>query len=116
MNNSPEALSKFEVAARPFAFGQSSTRDVLLVCGAILLLAAALFTWAAFLRKRPHRSKSSWRPPQAAGHSHHKRHRRHRHHDERPMNPTLAETGGLPNPRGEHSGQGGEHPGHSTTS
>jgi hypothetical protein len=79
----------------------------LITFGALFLVSLGVFIWAAYFRKRPRRHHYHFRrrsappPPEgpAAGgkdrwFSSRKRHR-HRHR-ERPLNPTLAEVGGLP--------------------
>jgi heme/copper-type cytochrome/quinol oxidase subunit 2 len=62
--------------------------DIFVVLGAILLVVIGTFIWAVFFRKKT-RSRS--------------RHRRQRadHHGRRPVNPTLAQIGGLPPVRQE---------------
>jgi hypothetical protein len=63
--------------------------DFFIVMGAIMLAALTALIWLAFFRKK---------------HTHlHKHRHRHRHHgkkrkrrEHRPLNPTLAQTGGLP--------------------
>jgi hypothetical protein len=76
----------------------------------MFVIIAVLFSWAAFIRKPDEkRSDHHWRSPRSdAGNAKRKgrfgfwrRHRRRR--KERPRNPTLAETGGLPEPRGTDS-------------
>ena len=59
--------------------------DLLIVIGAIVLVALAMLVWVVFFRKNPRR-----------------RHKNHRH-----LNPTLAQVGGLPPIRheGKPSGQ-----------
>jgi hypothetical protein len=76
-----------------------------LILGAVLLMAAALFFWAFFMRKRPKQSHGSLvveraRPaakdaPASAGRRK-RRKRRPEHPDNWGRNPTLEETGGLP--------------------
>lgn len=83
----------------------------------LVILVGAVFVWAAFIRKpsRPHHHhhRHHWRRPKPAesetaessrslGLFRRKRHRRRRKN--RPANPTLAETGGLPPVRSEDSG------------
>jgi len=67
------------------AVGQFSAEwvDFFVVFGAIGLVALLTFIWALFFRKNGKRKRKS--------------HRRHR----RQLNPTLAETGGLPPTREE---------------
>ena len=80
---------------------------VLILIGALLLLAVGLFVWAALVRKRRHRPHYTYPHHDSAEaetkrEEHHesggfflgKRHRRRRHRYRR--NPTLAEAGGLP--------------------
>lgn len=84
---------------------------------ALVVIAGIAFVWAAFIRKpsRPHHHhhRHHWRRPKPAaeetqkthknrGLFRRKRHRRRRKN--RPANPTLAETGGLPPVRSENSG------------
>jgi FtsZ-interacting cell division protein ZipA len=77
----------------------------LIIFGAIGLVTLLVLGWAAFLRKRHrhrhshhHRHRHSSEPTEAdASVPPEKRRRRRRsHHRHRPLNPTLAETGGLP--------------------
>lgn len=90
----------------------SDTTDSLIILGFIFVLAAALFSWAYFLRKRPSAvlgSNALVRPKRRHSHRRHAhreeaessrrirvRRRRRRHSDDLPRNPTLEETGGLP--------------------
>jgi len=78
---------------------------LLITVGVLFLVSLGVFIWAAYFRKRPrlhhyHFRRRSAPPPEetAAGKagwfSSRKRHR-HRRPD-RPLNPTLAEVGGLP--------------------
>ena len=96
--------------------GIADTTDSLIILGFILILAAALFSWAYFLRKRPsvvqgsnalvrpkrrhHHSRDSRRHAQREeGESTRRirvRRRRRRQSDDLRRNPTLEETGGLP--------------------
>jgi hypothetical protein len=83
-----------------------------LVFGAIFLVVLVVFLWAAFWRKpsHPHHHRTleegglpTRRKRRSAlgrlfGRKRHKR----RHHRERPVNPTLAEIGGLPPNRDEN--------------
>jgi predicted MFS family arabinose efflux permease len=62
------------VIAMPFGW-----RDYFAVPAAVALAALISFTWAILFRKKHRRH-------------HHRRHRR----QHRPLNPTLAQTGGLP--------------------
>lgn len=65
-------------------------QDFFIVLGAVVLAALMVFIWIAlFRKKRTHRRR----------HHHHGKKRRRREH--RPINPTLAQTGGLPPIRAE---------------
>jgi hypothetical protein len=79
--------------------------DTGLIIGAVLLVAAALFFWAFFVRKRPKQSHGSLvveraRAPGKEAHAADGRRRRRKKRPEHPdnwgRNPTLEETGGLP--------------------
>jgi hypothetical protein len=98
----------------------SSTTDILIIIGAFVMVALLVFLWAVFVRKPRHRRHSYHHnrtpgagpavglPPRRARRpalfrllrGHH--HRRLQHPRERPLNPTLAQVGGLPAPRREH--------------
>lgn len=77
------------------------------VLAAGLVLGLVLFLGAKrYVRRKKHHAHSS--PPAILaardqdaddGHRHHRKRRRKRRRDHRPRNPTLAETGGLPQPR-----------------
>jgi hypothetical protein len=84
--------------------------DVTLVLGVALALAALLFFWAFFVRKRPKYTRGSLvverAEPQARdGHGasgrRKRRKRRPDHPDNWGRNPTLGETGGLPPTKAE---------------
>jgi hypothetical protein len=92
----------------------------LIVLGVLLLVSLAVFIWAAFFRKYPRRRHSHhhWKYPKppdqtvqeaeaekARPHGSRFRFwRRHRRpHKKRLLNPTLAETGGLPPARASES-------------
>jgi hypothetical protein len=71
---------------------------------ALSLVILALVIWAVFIRKPDNekRPRHHWKTPKSAGPDvtdggHRRRHRRRR--KDRPRNPTLAETGGLPSAR-----------------
>jgi len=79
--------------------------DIGLIAGAVLLMAAALFFWAFFVRKRPKHSHGSLvveraRPAAKEAHGADPRRKRRKRRPEHPdnwgRNPTLEETGGLP--------------------
>ena len=86
-------------------------REILLVLGCLAVVSVALLLWAAYIRKRKrhssgHRSHHFSRTTPGIGTSgagekgSEPRRRRHRHRRRRsshyPLNPTLAQTGGLP--------------------
>lgn len=85
-----------------------STKQYLVMLGAMAVVAAALLIWAAYFRKRRrhshhhhhhHHSSTPASGPvpnatESISNQHKRRRRRRREH--RPRNPTLAETGGLP--------------------
>jgi FtsZ-interacting cell division protein ZipA len=96
----------------------SATREWLIILGAVALVALLALVWAAFFRK-PRRHRHSHHHHHHHHHRHHhsdepserpiapneadasvpqerRRRRRRSHHRPRPLNPTLAETGGLP--------------------
>jgi len=79
--------------------------DVTLVLGVALALAAILFFWAFFIRKRPkhmrgalvvERSEKHSRDGHGSSGRRKRRKRRPDHPDNWGRNPTLGETGGLP--------------------
>jgi hypothetical protein len=78
--------------------------DITIVLGAALVLTAALFFWAFFLRKRPKHMRGALVVERADKHSREtgtsgrrkRRKRRPDHPDNWGRNPTLEETGGLP--------------------
>jgi flagellar biosynthesis/type III secretory pathway M-ring protein FliF/YscJ len=89
----------------------TSTRDALMVFGALAALTLVLLLWAMFVRKRrrsdrlrrEHRHSHEGAPAshqngaEEAGDERHRRRKfRRRRREHRPRNPTLAETGGLP--------------------
>jgi hypothetical protein len=90
----------------------AGARDGKTIILVLSILAVAAFIWAAFIRKRArhthryhHRNAPQVRhsdpkpPPMASGERSQGRKRRRRHRrrrGERKLNPTLAETGGLP--------------------
>lgn len=87
--------------------------DVTLILGAALALAAVLFFWAFFLRKRPKHQRGALVLERAPKHSREeheasgrrkRRKRRPDHPDNWGRNPTLSETGGLPPSRSEEEG------------
>jgi hypothetical protein len=88
--------------------------NILILIGALVLVTASIFVWAAFLRKagrhphyhfprhapkpEPREETDKWTLRMLFSAKH--RQRRRRHH-KRPRNPTLAEAGGLPPVRSE---------------
>ena len=105
-----------EDAIRGWRMLTPGIQEGFIIVGALLFVTATIYVWAAFFRKRGrrrrvrlyhHRHRSPGPAAAAAGkdgeagspviHSRHRhRRRRHRRRAERPRNPTLAETGGLP--------------------
>jgi hypothetical protein len=84
--------------------------DVTLVLGVALALAAVLFFWAFFVRKRPkhmrgalvvERAEKNSREAHGSSGRRKRRKRRPDHPDNWGRNPTLGETGGLPPTRAE---------------
>ncbi len=86
-------------------------KNALILLGTLLLVVFSLLVWASLIRKRRHghhrhhhhhgrskgkpnelRTPDGNEPAQGTG----TRHRRHRRREHRPLNPTLAMTGGLP--------------------
>ncbi len=93
-------------------FGVSAASKVS-VLGAITIIALLAFVWAMFIRRPEGHShhRHHWlesKDPEDEPRSHHRgwfsfrRHHR-RHHRERPANPTLAQTRGLPSVRQDES-------------
>ena len=89
--------------------------DYLVVPGAVLLIALAIFYWAAFIRKKksPHRRHRHHRPgyrerlkKNAAEIKQLVQPRERKPREHRPLNPTLAQTGGLPPVRDEEKSPG----------
>ena len=103
--------------------GKSAFRldDTLIIVAAALGVALLLFLWAYFIRKgRSRRSKTLSRTgvrpndrEQSAGFFTGRRRRRRRrrdHPEDRPRNPTLGETGGLPPQRPDEPATAAEEP------
>jgi type VI protein secretion system component VasK len=95
----------------------TTTRDAILVFGALTVVTLIIVVWAAFIRKKPREHSSqhhhrhrpatqseavSQETAEEPGRERRRRRRRRREH--RPRNPTLAETGGLPPVKPEGSG------------
>jgi hypothetical protein len=92
--------------SRPQLFGT----DITVVLAIALALAAILFFWAFFIRKRPKSVRGSIvvtrhdkHSKEAYGSSGRRKHRKRRadHPSNWGRNPTLSETGGLPPPKPE---------------
>jgi len=96
----------------PDRSAKDSFREILEVVAVLGLLALALILVVMISRRKKLKrlsglSRSAW-PARASRnedpggsshrstHHHHHRHRRRHRHEERPRNPTLADTGGLP--------------------
>ncbi len=88
--------------------------NLLVIVGAFAVVTLAAFAWAIAVRKQPHRHRHHHRPPpkpatpaddeKPKGGGIFSRHRhKHRRKEHRPVNPTLAETGGLPATRDENT-------------
>jgi len=101
---------QFDDAIRALHRKGGDTRDLLILCGALLLITLLILVWAVFVRKRRRQRATHYAAPrhgQAAPKDRgdalpvpHQR-RRHRRRAHRPLNPTLAQTRGLPPPRTE---------------
>lgn len=81
-----------------------------MLMGIIFLVIVAIFVWAAFIRK-PSRRHHSHRPRDPRPHSNTeflkaRKRRKRRRKDKLPMNPTLAQTRGLPPVRDDHRSSG----------
>ncbi|HTL55510.1 MAG TPA: hypothetical protein VL361_07510 [Candidatus Limnocylindrales bacterium] len=102
-----------DVVSAPWQKMDATTRDILIILGAVALVTLVVLLWAvAFRSKRRRRhhhhhhhhshshtettaeTSPESEPVEESG-SRRKR-RRHRRREHRPRNPTLAETGGLP--------------------
>jgi hypothetical protein len=95
--------------------------DTLVIVGAALGVALILFLWAYFIRRGRNRrsrtlARSAVRPTDREHSSgfftgrRRRRRRRRGHPDERPRNPTLGETGGLPPQRPDEPAAPAEEP------
>ena len=101
-----DEIKNMAKTSRPQIFGT----DITLILGILLVLAAILFFWAFFIRKRPQNARGSLVVARAEKHSgeaygssgrRKRRKRRADHPSNWGRNPTLSETGGLPPPRPE---------------
>ena len=82
--------------------------DLMFILGILLCLAAVLFFWAFFLRKRPRQARGALvtghdrqSSSRGSGNRRRRRKRRPEHPDNWGRKPTLGETGGLPPSRPE---------------
>jgi hypothetical protein len=89
---------------------QFADRGTIILLSCLLALAAVVFLWAFFVRKRPKGARGTLiidanrhRSSQAHGSSGRRRRRKRKdnHPENLGRNPTLSETGGLPPPRPE---------------
>jgi len=105
-----EELRNAAKTSRPQLWGT----DITVILGILLTLAAILFFWAFFLRKRPTNARGSLvvqRTDKGSREAHgssgrrKRRKRRADHPSNWGRNPTLSETGGLPPPRPEEPGE-----------
>jgi hypothetical protein len=101
-----EELRNAAKLSRPQLFGT----DITVILAITLALAAVLFFWAFFVRKRPKNLRGSIvvtraekHSKEAYGSSGRRKHRKRRadHPSNWGRNPTLSETGGLPPPKPE---------------
>lgn len=97
-----------------FLYIGSGMKTLLLLGAAVLVIAAgsALTLWLARRKKRRRKHKAHphrWQLP-ADSEPANKHSRRRRHRSERPMNPTLANGGGLPKPRSSDPDSGSDRP------
>ncbi len=104
------AQSALFALGNPFRWFTSTTMEIVVVCGALWLVSMALVIWVLFFRSKRHHHLHQHhhghkRPVQPEGEaeadSSHRHRRRRRRREHRPMNPTLAQTGGLPPVRSE---------------
>jgi hypothetical protein len=74
-----------------------SSREGLMIFGSMALVTILIIMWAVFVRKKRRRTRESYQPAAAKIEAPPKRRKwRRRRRDHRPLNPTLAQTGGLP--------------------
>jgi len=121
MNQWSNMLADLEIddVIRNWSRMDTTTRDAILVFGALTVVTLIIVVWAAFIRKKPrepsshqyHRHRPAAQAEAAAVSQEaveepgrERRRRRRRRRDHRPRNPTLAETGGLPPIKPEGSG------------
>ncbi|MFO1488172.1 MAG: hypothetical protein U1F65_06825 [Verrucomicrobiota bacterium] len=92
---------------RAWSASTGGTFQSLVYFGIVVLIALVLFIWAVMVRQQPthrhhrshghfHSSDESHSGSSRGGFFRRRRRRRKKH---RPVNPTLSETGGLPQPR-----------------
>jgi hypothetical protein len=94
----------------------SQAREIAIILAILFLVVLGVFMWAAFWRKPRRRRKHAYHHHHSAsdgasvgglpqsekeksGFFQRKRRHRRQHRHERPINPTLAQVGGLPPPR-----------------
>jgi hypothetical protein len=82
--------------------------DLILIIGLAALIFGAIITWVVFVRgpKKHPAERRDFKPPAATvkmtadGRERRRKKKRERRREHRQVNPTLAQTGGLPPPRG----------------
>jgi hypothetical protein len=101
-----EEMKNAAKLSRPKLFGT----DITIILAVALALAAVLFFWAFFVRKRPRNARGSFvvnradkdaRESYGSSGRRKRRKRRADHPSNWGRNPTLSETGGLPPPKPE---------------
>lgn len=107
-----DGVSLDQLARQSQSMG-STQRDIWIVLGAVLFVALCIFIWAVFFRRRGRKHRHSRRSstavpatevealPTDEHKSHGHRRRRKSRSSNLPLNPTLAETRGLPPVRKE---------------
>lgn len=93
------SATKSHVTAMPMLLGSLATTTLvqyLIFIGAILLVVGIVALWAVYIRRKPRQRRYKYhRAPRNTELAEEKKPRRKRR-SEPPMNPTLAETRGLP--------------------
>ncbi len=69
---------------------------LLVFVGVFAVVILGAFGWALIFKQPSYRSHHRASKPDASGTTRHRHRHRHRRKEHRPVNPTLAETGGLP--------------------
>jgi len=110
-----------DVVSAPWQKMDSTTRDILIILGAVALVTVFILLWAVIFRSKRKRQRrhhhhhhhshdahtetraettsmreTTSEPEHAEESGSRRKRRRHRRREHRPRNPTLAETGGLP--------------------